>query len=55
MIDSFFEELNSEIKKGVTEKGHPFRFITMATVGNEPVARLRTRGLKRINLKCLHR
>tara|TARA_R110000764_G_scaffold4342_6_gene17965 strand:- start:2250 stop:2795 length:546 start_codon:yes stop_codon:yes gene_type:complete len=53
MIDSFFEELNSEIKKGVTEKGHPFRFITMATVGNEPVARLRTVVLREVSKELI--
>ena len=49
MIDSFFEELNSEIKKGVSERGHPFRFITMATVGNETIARLRTVVLREVS------
>ncbi|WP_116770178.1 pyridoxamine 5'-phosphate oxidase family protein [Maribacter litoralis] len=49
MINSFFDELNSEIKKGVTEHGHPFRFITMATVGDETVARLRTVVLREVS------
>ncbi|WP_339656919.1 pyridoxamine 5'-phosphate oxidase family protein [uncultured Maribacter sp.] len=49
MIDSFFEELNSEIKKGISERGHPFRFITMATVGKESIARLRTVVLREIS------
>ena len=49
MIDSFFEELNSEIKKGVSERGHPFRFITMATVGIETLARLRTVVLREVS------
>ncbi len=49
MIDSFFEELYSEIKKGVSEKGHPFRFITMATVGNESIAHLRTVVLRQVS------
>ncbi|HDZ03615.1 hypothetical protein LCGC14_0127970 [marine sediment metagenome] len=49
MIDIFFEELSSEIQKGITEKGHPFRFITMATVGNGPIARLRTVVLREVS------
>ncbi|MDF4222426.1 pyridoxamine 5'-phosphate oxidase family protein [Maribacter sp. M208] len=49
MIDSFFEELSTELHNGVTEKGHPFRFITMATVGNESTARLRTVVLREVN------
>jgi len=53
MINSFFEELNSEIKKGVTERGHPFRLITMATLGNETVARLRTVVLREVSENLL--
>lgn len=49
MINSFFEELSTEIHNGVTERGHPFRFITMATVGNETVARLRTVVLREVS------
>ena len=48
MINSFFKELSTEIHNGVNEKGHPFRFITMATVGNETIARLRTVVLREI-------
>ncbi|SIR03265.1 pyridoxamine 5'-phosphate oxidase family protein [Maribacter ulvicola] len=49
MIHSFFEELSTEIHNGVIERGHPFRFITMATVGNETVARLRTVVLREVS------
>ena len=49
MTDSFFEELSKEILNGVEEKGHPFRFITMATVGNETIARLRTVVLRHVS------
>ena len=49
MINSFFKELSTEIHNGVIERGHPFRFITMATVGNETVARLRTVVLREVN------
>jgi pyridoxine/pyridoxamine 5'-phosphate oxidase len=49
MTDSFFEELSKEILNGVEERGHPFRFITMATVGNETIARLRTVVLRHVS------
>ena len=49
MINSFFEELSTEIHNVVTERGHPFRFITMATVGNETIARLRTVVLREVS------
>ena len=48
MTGSFFEELSIEIKKSVIERGHPFRFITMATTGNESIARLRTVVLREV-------
>ncbi|WP_324025798.1 pyridoxamine 5'-phosphate oxidase family protein [Maribacter sp. BPC-D8] len=49
MINSFFKELSTEIHNGVNEREHPFRFITMATVGNETVARLRTVVLREVS------
>ncbi|WP_405395965.1 pyridoxamine 5'-phosphate oxidase family protein [Maribacter sp. Asnod2-G09] len=49
MINSFFKELSTEIHNGVIERGHPFRFITMATVGNETLARLRTVVLREVS------
>ncbi|TDT37957.1 pyridoxine/pyridoxamine 5'-phosphate oxidase [Maribacter spongiicola] len=49
MINSFFEELSTEIYKGVNKRGHPFRYITMATVGNDTVARLRTVVLRKVS------
>lgn len=42
MIDTFFEELKTELQKGVSKKGHPFRYGTLATIGLESVPRLRT-------------
>jgi len=48
MIDSLFEELRGEIHNGVSEIGHPFRFITMATVGTSAIARLRTVVLREV-------
>ncbi|WP_339840717.1 pyridoxamine 5'-phosphate oxidase family protein [uncultured Maribacter sp.] len=49
MIDSFFDELSKEIHNGVEQRGHPFRFFTMATVGNETIARLRTVVLRHVS------
>jgi pyridoxamine 5'-phosphate oxidase len=48
MIDSFFEELSGEIYEAVSERAHPFRFITMATVGSSTTARLRTVVLREV-------
>ena len=48
MTDVFFEELSSELHKGVHKKGHPFRYLTMATVGDSNIARLRTVVLRQV-------
>lgn len=48
MTDSFFKIVRSELQQGVTISDHPFRYCTMATVGLDRMARLRTvriRGL----------
>ena len=42
MTDTFFQELQDELHKGVSKKGHPFRYCTLATIGLESVPRLRT-------------
>ncbi len=42
MIESQFIELNKELHKATTEKGHPFRCATLGTVGLGTMARLRT-------------
>jgi len=49
MKDVFFEELSNELHKGVNKKGHPFRYLTMATVGNSKIARLRTVVLRQVS------
>lgn len=49
MTDVFFEELGEELHNGVNKKGHPFRYITLATVGKETVARLRTVVLRQVS------
>ena len=42
MTNSHFTELKKELQKGVTDAEHPFRYCTMATVGLDRMARLRT-------------
>jgi len=49
MSDFFFKELSEEIHNGVNKKGHPFRYMTMATVGKGTVARLRTVVLRQVS------
>lgn len=48
MSEIFFKELKDELQKGVSEKNHPFRYCTFATVGNERMARLRTLVLREV-------
>lgn len=38
----YLEQLRQELQKGPTEMDHPFRYFTLATVGLDHVARLRT-------------
>lgn len=49
MTDTFFQELELELRKGTSKKGHPFRYFTLATVGLGSVARLRTVVLRRVS------
>lgn len=49
MKQVFFQELKDEIHKGVYKKGHPFRYFTLATVGLDDIARLRTVVLRRVS------
>ncbi|NNJ88887.1 MAG: pyridoxamine 5'-phosphate oxidase family protein [Eudoraea sp.] len=49
MTQNYFKELSKELKKGVSQKGHPFRYFTLATVGLDQVARLRTVVLRDIS------
>ena len=48
MTDYFWNELQEELKKGVEQKGHPFRFGTFATVGVDKLPRLRTIVLRHV-------
>lgn len=47
MKEFFFKELQEELQKGATEIGHPFRYCTLATVGLDNIARLRTIVLRK--------
>ena len=49
MSDVFFEELSNELHNGVNEKGHPFRYITLATIGANSIARLCTVVLREVS------
>lgn len=49
MEQVFWKELNEELHKGTTKKGHPFRYMTLATVGLDHLARLRTVVLRKLN------
>ncbi|MFH6604884.1 pyridoxamine 5'-phosphate oxidase family protein [Maribacter algicola] len=42
MSDDFFNELKEELQKGVSSKGHPFRYGVLATLGLEKMPRQRT-------------
>lgn len=48
MTDTFFQELEDELKKGISKKGHPFRYCTLGTVGLGTSARLRTMVLRKV-------
>lgn len=47
-MDNFWNELQEELKRGVKEKGHPFRFGTFGTVGMDKLPRLRTIVLRHV-------
>ena len=49
MTQHFWSELTEELNKSVSEKEHPYRFVTLGTVGNERLARLRTVVLRHVN------
>ncbi|TVZ15053.1 pyridoxamine 5'-phosphate oxidase family protein [Maribacter sp. MAR_2009_72] len=48
MSDIFFEEMRNEIFNGVNEHGHPFRTISLATVGHNAIPRLCTVVLREV-------
>lgn len=49
MTDTFFQELEVELQKGTSKKGHPFRYGTLGTVGLGTTARLRTIVLRKVS------
>lgn len=49
MTDTFFDELKSELQKGVHKKGHPFRYGVLGTVGLSKMARLRIVVLREVH------
>lgn len=49
MTNTFWEELIVELQKGVSKKGHPFRYCTLGTVGSEHLPRLRTIVLRKVS------
>ncbi|QWX84545.1 pyridoxamine 5'-phosphate oxidase family protein [Cellulophaga sp. HaHaR_3_176] len=42
MTTNIFKELKKELQDGLTQKEHPFKYFTLATVGLDHVARLRS-------------
>jgi len=49
MPDKFFIEIKDKLRKGAEEKGHPFRYFTLATLGVDNYARLRTLVLRKVS------
>lgn len=49
MSQEIFKEIKSELHLGTTDNGHPFKYCTMATVGLDRVARLRTVRLRHVS------
>ncbi len=49
MTHTYLEEVRAELKKGATDKNHPYRYFTLATVGLDQVARLRTVVLRKLS------
>jgi pyridoxine/pyridoxamine 5'-phosphate oxidase len=49
MTEVFFQEVKEELNKSIVKKGHPFRYFTLATVGLDNMARLRTVVLRKIS------
>ncbi len=48
MTQTFLQEVKQELQKGASKKDHPFRYFTLATVGLDQVARLRTIVMRKI-------
>lgn len=48
MTQQFLKEATDELHKSLVKKGHPFRYFTLATVGLDKIARLRTVVLRKV-------
>jgi hypothetical protein len=49
MTTPIWQEVQDELRQGITEKEHPFRYFTLGTVGLEKLPRLRTVVLRGIS------
>ncbi|MFX0557615.1 pyridoxamine 5'-phosphate oxidase family protein [Maribacter sp. CXY002] len=49
MTAKFWNELNDELQKGISEHGHPFRYATLGTIGLDKIARLRTVVIREVS------
>lgn len=49
MTDKYFDELREELEKGATDKDHPFRYFSLATVGVDHMVRQRTIVLRKVS------
>ncbi len=49
MTDLYFQELRNALQLGISEKGHPFRYGTLATVGTDQMPRQRTIVLREVS------
>lgn len=53
-MESFFNELSTELKLGTTKRGHPFRYFSLATNGLNEHLGIRTVVLRKVTpeLRC---
>ncbi|MGB5269298.1 pyridoxamine 5'-phosphate oxidase family protein [Eudoraea sp.] len=51
--DQIFKDLKEELKKGSTQKSHPFRYFTLGTVGLDRLTRQRTLVLRKVSDELL--
>lgn len=49
LATNFLEEIKNEFQKTINERGHPFRYCTLATIGPESLPRLRTVVLRQVS------
>lgn len=49
MTRIYWDELTHDLENGATDKGHPFHYFTLGTVGLDHTARLRTVVLRKIS------